>query len=322
MSAVAAAVDRWTEREACDRLALESPHGSVFCRPDFLDALDRPWELWGGPPGAGGFAALLFREADGSVARGPLPFTMYQGLLGPPESDPVPSHRRIRAHLDGVAALLDGLASQGALSFCLHPRFDDLRPLSWFNYDRPDQGAFAIEVRYTGLIELDPARGIEGLLADSRAARRQEYRKASSRFEVRASVDLELLDELHDRTFRRQGIGRPERQRALLRSIAAAALRSGFGELLVAWTPDGRPASAVLALFDQCSGYYLVAANDPEFRASGSSTLLFVAAADRCLARGVTTLDVVGMNSPGRGDFKASFGARAVPYYQAHWCRP
>jgi len=323
MTTVAVGVSSWTDPKAWARFVDGSPQGSVFCRPEMLTALDRRVEIVrvgeGDQPRA---AAVLFRDATGALERSPLPFCLYQGVLLPPETAAMPAHRRVHEVVEAVAALLEGLEGAERLAFCLHHTFPDLRPFSWFHYHAPEAGQFRIDVRYTGLIAVDPAGGPESVLAHARSVRRQEYRKASARFEVAPSTDLDLLDDLHQRTFDRQGMGRPPGEPALLRSMARAAIAGGFGELLVARDDGGNPAAAVLFLYDRGTAYYLVAANDPAYRSAGVSTLLLLAGIERGLARGVRSIDVVGMNSPARGDFKASFGAVPVPYYVVTWERP
>lgn len=316
-----AAVERWTDRDGWDRLVAASPQGSIFCRSALLDALDVGWEAWV-LPGASGprAAAVLFRDHAGVVQRAPLPFCLYQGIVLPPTD--APAHRRVPEQVDAVTGLLAGLESESRLSWCLHPGFEDLRPVSWFHHHEPARGTFRIDLRYTGIIDCDAGSGLEGVLAGSRSVRRQELRKASARFTVAGSHDLDLLDRLHALTFARQGLERSARETRLLRSIAAAALRDGFGEILVAWDGDGTPAGAVLFLFDETTAYYLVAANDPEFRSAGVSTLLFLSGVDRGIARGVRRVDVVGMNSPSRGDFKTSFGAVPAGYHVVTWEAP
>lgn len=310
-----------TDRTSWNRYVAASPQGSVFCRAELLDALDLTWEVRSSGGGdAPEAAALVLRDA-GVVVRAPVPFCLYQGILLPSRPDEA-SHRRVRRELEAVSALLDGLSGEARLSWCLHPSLTDIRALSWFHYHEPELGQFRVEVRYTGIIALDPVAGLDGVLAGSRTVRRQEYRKASARFRVEVSNDLDLLDGLHRRTFDRQGIVRSDREGRLLRSIAAAALEHGFGELLVAYDHDSTAAGAVLYLFDETSAYYLVAANHPDFRSTGVSTLLFLSGAERAMARGLTSLDAVGLNSPSRGDFKTSFGAVPTPYYVATWERP
>ncbi len=310
------------DRTAWNQYVSASPQGSVFGRVELLDALDVSWEVRsvGGAVDCPEAAALVLRDA-GTAVRAPVPFCLYQGIFLPHRPDEAP-HRKVRRELEAVGSLLDGLSGEARLSWCLHPSLTDIRALSWFHYHEPELGQFRIDVRYTGIIALDPGTGLDGVLAGARTVRRQEYRKAATRFRVEPSEDLDLLDGLHRRTFDRQGIVRSEREGRLLRSITAAALEHGFGELLVAFDGDGTAAGAVLFLFDQTSAYYLVAANDPDYRSAGVSTLLFLSGAERALARGLTALDVVGLNSPSRGDFKTSFGAVPTPYYVATWERP
>jgi lipid II:glycine glycyltransferase (peptidoglycan interpeptide bridge formation enzyme) len=104
--------------------------------------------------------------------------------------------------------------------------------------------------------------------------------------------------------------------------VTEAALRHGFGELLVARSADGSAAGAAVFLYDNHTAYYLVAANDPAYRNAGVSTFLFLSGVAAGIRRGVRSIDVVGMNSPSRGDFKTSFGAEPIPYFIANWERP
>jgi GNAT superfamily N-acetyltransferase len=316
MTAATSLIASPVDRDRWDRVVADSPQGSVFTRSAFLDALDVEWSVAGEEFGV---EAVILREPTGAIARAPLPFTQYQGVLLAGEG---PGVRRGGRELDRVEALLASLEGEGRMSWCLHPAFTDVRPFSWFHYHAPERGQFRVEVRYSGLIAVDPTAGLESVLRGARSVRRQEYRRAAARFQVGPVADLDLLDDLHQRTFARQGLARPEREVRLLRRIATAALRYRFGELIAAFDDGGRPAGAVLFLFDERSAYYLVAATDPELRSTGVATLLFLAGAERAIARGVRTIDVVGMNSPGRGDFKASLGAIPVPYYQVHWDRP
>lgn len=323
MSVATAVVERWTDRAEWDRLVADSPQGSVFCRSGLLDALDVEWEAWvlPGPTGPRA-AALLFRDQEGAIQKAPLPFCLYQGILLPSALAAAPPHRAVHDALEAVDELIQGLAAQRRMSWCLHPSFNDVRPLSWFHHHDPGAGLFRLDVRYTGIVALEPGRSLDGILAGARSVRRQEFRKAAERFRVEPSADLDLLDRLHGLTFARQGLERTGRERRLLAAIAAAALRHGFGEVLVARDGDGNAAGAVLFLYDRRTAYYLVAANDPVFRSAGVSTLLFLRGVERGIERGVERVDVVGMNSPSRGDFKTSFGALPTPYFVAHWDAP
>ncbi len=324
MTITAVEVSPWTDRAGWARFVAQSPQGSVFLRPELLDALDVEWMPWRltGAHDETRAAAIVLVDRNGSVARSPLPFCLYQGVLLPAAAAPGPTHSRVHESLEATTALLSGMAGRERMSWCLHPSFADLRAFSWFHYHEPTLGRFQLDLRYTGLIPVDPSDGLEAVLAGARSVRRREYRKASERFRVEPSDDLDLLDQLHEATFARQGVARDDRERHLLRTLTNAALTHGFGDLFVARTADGSAAGAAVFLYDEHTAYYLVAANDPAFRNGGVSTLLFLSGVAAGLRRGVRAIDVVGMNSPARGDFKTSFGAGPVPYFVANWERP
>jgi len=70
---------------------------------------------------------------------------------------------------------------------------------------------------------------------------------------------------------------------------------------------------------DKNTGYYLFGANDPTYRASGSSSYLLLENIHRCKEKRLKLIDFVGVNSPNRADFKVSFNADVVPYFIVSW---
>ena len=92
--------------------------------------------------------------------------------------------------------------------------------------------------------------------------------------------------------------------------------------MLVAYTADGAPASASLFLWDQRTGYYVFGASDPAYRSTGAATVVMVESLWHAIERGLSQIDFCGINSPQRGDFKTSFGAAPVPYFDIFWSRP
>jgi lipid II:glycine glycyltransferase (peptidoglycan interpeptide bridge formation enzyme) len=81
-------------------------------------------------------------------------------------------------------------------------------------------------------------------------------------------------------------------------------------------------ASTALFLHDADTAYYLFGANEPALRATGVSTLLLFDAMEQCREQGLLLLDMVGVNSPQRGDYKTSFGAELRSYFLVDWERP
>lgn len=307
-----------------DSFVSSSPQGSIFCRTAFLNALGVEYDVWfveeNGRPQAG---AVILRR-DNEPLDAPYGFTMYQGILFAGHSRTLPPHRRPNWTLEVMKTLLTGLSARyKQLSFCLHYALDDLRGFQWFHYHEPQLGQFKFDLYYTGLVDLAASLDFETYLETIRKTRRYEYRNACRKgLTVEVSQDIETLDHLHRLTFERQGLERSEEESRLLRAITAAALTHGFGELLISRNAGGETASATLFLYDERCGYYLFGANHPAHRSTNSGTFLLLENIRRCQAHELKWVDMCGINSPNRGDFKASFNAAPVPYFVVTWESP
>jgi hypothetical protein len=305
------------EKTHWDSFVSTSPQGNIFCCTKFLDALLDEYELFTlTENGEIILGAVVMRRGDISL-KAPYPLTMYQGALCSRKYDELPYHKRPRWLLEFLNLLFMELESRyKRISFSLFHTFDDIRPFQWFHYHEPALGTFSIVPRYTGILDLAGIHDFEKYLAQVRTVRRQEYNKAlRDGFTVELTDDIELLNRLHGETFERQGISRSHEEERLVLNISKAALESSFGELLVCRDRYGIPASATLFLFDHRYGYYHFGANAPEFRKSGAGTLLLMENIRRCIDKNLAGVDFVGINSPNRGDFKTSFNARPVVYF-------
>jgi hypothetical protein len=312
-----------TDKQKWDAFVRASPQGHIFCQSRFLDALADDYELVAVEEGGRITIGAVVMLRSGVALQVPYPLTMYQGVLCCAESEQMPYHRRCAWLLERIEFLLSAMASRrNRISLCLSYHFEDIRGFQWFNYHTPDRGTFAVNVSYTGLLRLSTIPDFDSFLAQVRTVRRQEYRRGlEQELTIEPSVDVQLLNMLHAATFMRQGITRsPEDERLLLR-ISTAAVQAGFGELLVCRVKGGQPISATLFLYDDRCAYYYIGANDPEYRKTGAGTVLVTENIRRAFDRRLAAVDFVGINSPGRGDFKTSFNARPVPYYILDYTR-
>ena len=315
------ALRQCTDKRVWDRIVESSPQGNIFCDSRFLDSLGEEYDLFlVEEDGRAKLGAVVLKRA-GQPLPAPHPFTLYQGCLFDEASTSLPHHSRAKWSLDVTTFLLGELERRyHRLSFCLHHTVSDLRSFQWFHYHEPQRGQFRIDLRYTGLLDLAGIPDFEAYLLTIRKVRRYEYRRAlSDGLVIEESNDLETLRRLYHLTFERQGIEQSPKDEGLMLRIAEAALRHGFGHLLLCKAPKGVIASATLFLYDQHTGYYLVAANDPEYRKSDTGTYLMLENIRRCKEAGVREIDFVGINSPNRGDFKTSFNAAPVPYFVVDW---
>ncbi len=310
------------DKNVWDEFVENSPQDNVFCRTAFLDALGKPYDLWllteKNRPIAG---AILLKDRQGSVLKSPHPFSMYHGVLLDRHIADMPTHRRVGEAQEVFSRMLLRLEqSYDRWSFCLHPNLEDLRAFSWHHYHEPDLGKARIDLYYTGQIHVD---NFEKYLGAIRPCKRREYRLAQKKgMLAETSDDLVLLADLYRSTFQRQGLDKSDEDLHLMTSIARSAIEKGFGELLLARLPNGTVVSAALFLHDTHTGYYLIGANHPDYRNTYGGIFIVLESIRRCHERGLKIVDVCGINSPNRGDFKISLNAIPKPYFVVDWMRP
>lgn len=314
-----------TDKRTWDAFVRSSPQRNVFCMSSFIEACGEDHAfVFVQSDGEPMLGAILFPEKNGRLRGSPRPFTMYQGVLFSGVLDTLKPHTRAGKQLQLTEFLLAELERTYVnLEFCLHPSFPDIRSFSWFHYHEREKGMFQTTVGYTGLVDLNGIDDMESFLGMIRTTRRQEARGAAAKgWHIEESGDVALLDDLHQRTFDRQQTERPQEAGTLVRSVAKRAIEEGFGEILLSKNDRGDVASAVLYLFDDRCGYYLIGANDPAFRKDACGSMLVTEAVMRCKKRGCASFDVVGINSPARGDYKTSFNAVPLAYYTVRWEKP
>jgi GNAT superfamily N-acetyltransferase len=313
-----------SNKQRWDNFVDLAPQGNIFCTTAFLDALGEDYDLVLIDENNQLKMGAIILKQSGTPIRAPYPFTLYHGILFDNSIYEMPRHRRAKKILEITEYLLKNLSEcYNRISFCLHYNVDDLRSFQWFNYHNPEKGQFLITLRYTGILDLATWSSFDQYLLNIRTVRRQEYNKLkSSGFILESSDDIGILDQLHSKTFARQGIERKEEEVRLLGSITGTALANEYGRLLVCKSPEGIPISATVFLYDNRCAYYMFAATDPEYRKTGCGSYLMLENIRKCMEKGVVKVDMVGINSPRRGDFKTSFNAVQVPYFIVHWEKP
>lgn len=260
-------------------------------------------------------AAALIVNPDDSEFRAPYPFSLYQGIALAPL--PVRGYSAVSRRLKIISGLADEL-SRGYPhhSLCLHPSLTDLRGFQWCNYHTPEKGTYELSLYYTGIIRLDKFSSFEDFLSSIRTARRQDVKKAEKAgLRIGPSNDVDEFIRLYGLTFSRQGIASDDSHLNRVRRIMHSVLNTGLGQMLVARNSAGQAASAIVTANDPNCAYYLFGATDPSFRSYGANSALLLHVIQDAFLSGKKSFDMVGVNSPQRGDFKTSFNAEPIPFF-------
>ena len=316
-------VSLFLDKKRWDSFIDSSPQGNIFVTSNFIESLLDKYYLWTVSKDNEILCGAIIIKNGNKLNVGQYPYTMYQGIMFSTHLLDLPFHKRIVTQSELVKVLINRLTDKyRCVSLCIHHNFEDLREIQWHNYHSPELGQFQIGLRYTGIVELNKYKSFDDYLSQISVNRFYKYKKAKTELTLKETKDIEILDRLHNLTFKRQGIKRSTKEKKLLRSITSSALKFKYGRLYICTNKNNIPMSATLFLYYKQTAYYLFGANHPKYRQSNSGTFLMLENIRIALEEGYKFIDMCGINSPNRGDFKISLNAKPIAYYIATWKQP
>lgn len=301
---------RITDLNVWRSLLARSPQGTRFLDPDFLALFDVPYRLYG-----------LFR-GDICIMGLPvideqsLPWCYRQGPIFYDEISKGGGAKTIQYEIDLAELAVTELAKvEPHFHFSLSPDLWDVRGYDWAHYHDPQKPRCQLVPRYTAILSLV---GIEpkDIRTGSRSARRQEERYATEREGLTSHIDgtVEQLFALYCETFARQSAAVSDREAALFTPYIQYFLDQGCGHILAVRDPTG-VAVAMAFVFEDIDGVWhvpIIGTGDSRY----GGTLLYYDIVDFAISHGGKAVDFDGANSPKRGYFKHSLGAKPALYFE------
>lgn len=186
-----------------------------------------------------------------------------------------------------------------------HYSVKDIRPFVW--------GKYRVITRFSYLVDLsNPDEFHERF--ESRT--KYEIRKAEkNKIEIVSEDNILQFNALHRLTFERQNRKCPIPD-GVVQSLYDALKERENVHLLFAKDADGCYTSSVFIMTDRNKAYYLMGANHPDFRGTGSGTLLLWETMKRLHEEGIREFDLYGANTPSISFFKRGFGGRIETYFR------
>ena len=302
------------DKELWDNFVEASPQGTIFSKTAYLDCLNEKYSInlvKKGDHLAGG--TVILEDEHQKPLAAPYPFTPYQGVLCRSlDRDVV--YDKNEEEYDVSEVIINHLIEiYGSVSLMHSPWLNDVRPFLWKNYHTPEQGKFDVSVWYSAIVDFKNL-SFDEYLMKTRKSRRREYAKRD-KCVIEESDNVELLCELQAKTLARQNVQMAESVKQLAIYISKGALAKQFGRVTVCKI-DGVIVSAYLLIYDSKRGYAVLNGNDPEFRSSGSGTIITLDNMSYVMnEKKLTQYDFLGANSPARGDYKISYNSQLLPHF-------
>lgn len=304
-----------------DSFIATSPHGTPFVDSQFITLLDVKYHAYYCCKGKEKIAALLLLVDESESQIIGHHDVIHDGIMhrNTDHLNRAQQHSELFAAQEYIAEYLAEHYTHVNLK--LHPKIKDIRAFLWVNYHN-DGPMFAAVPRYTSILELDEFSTTEVELeqsdnySNSSVSRRQEIRYGIKKgVTLQPSQDFDLFAQYYGLTMARQGIEVNGRQLSSLAQRIKSLAEQGLLCMYQAQTQDQKIGSFATYLIHQDTAYYFYGANHPEMRDSHTGTAVLWQAFPLLAQKGISRLDLEGINSPQRGWFKLSFGGNIEPYF-------
>lgn len=295
---------------AANELWRNSPHATIFTRPDVLVRFFGDVHWWGASK-KGRLLAAWPVPLDVTGRPTTSGWFYFVGPLWDDSIFPPNPHRSLSATVPIYTGLIDALVmNYGGFSSSLPPPQTDVRAFSWWRYE---EGApVDIRPRYSARLGGLTSRSFDDVLSGMRQVRRYEMRRNLSDEPLEWSSYIEPA-ELTSVYLQRVPVD--EEKTLIDARRLLAIIESGDGFTSVARDAEGKVVAVIAVLCDASMGNVVVNSVTDTWRASGVSVHNTLRALKHARQLGLDDFDFNGANSPARGDDKHSYGAKPILYF-------
>ena len=279
----------------------------------------QPWYLDASCVG-GTWDALVVQKGEAIVAvwpyflkkKGPWQYVAMPQLTRQMGPYLLPAYRTARHETGLLEQLIAQLPPLAALEQDFNYTITNWLPFHWQGFRQTTRYSYTLNIKDLDVVWKNMASDY----------RNQKIGKAAKRVQVQLGGSLLEFQRVHDRSYARQGLPAPV-STLFLERLDAALASHGQRELFFARDRETDAVHSVAYLvWDAQSAYYLLAGDDPQYRASGAGILLAweaVRYAHRVLQ--VPVFDFAGSMLRPIERVRRHFGAVQQPYFrlQKEW---
>lgn len=193
--------------------------------------------------------------------------------------------------------------------------FVDTRPFLWFNYGKVKEKKFQITPCYTSIIDID-FKNKEEIFNEIDDVKKRDIKKVLSDkdYKVSDKINLTLLRQFYEKTMKKNN-GKFDKN-AFNKIFDFIEKQNNKGKVIQVTTYYlEKPIYSVLFLNDDTSSCYLYGSGDVRIKNRYAGPLALWKAIEISLDAKLSYVDLEGINSPYRGEYKLNFGGNIQNYY-------
>ena len=294
-----------SESEVWNEFVNASPHGAIFNKTFYLDALEVNYRILVAYNKQGIQGGIILSQDKWGYHTNPI-LCKYLGVLfntfdGSPYK--VESKQR-----DVQRSLLVKLSELNSFEFSFHPEYKNWLPCYSQGYQQSS--------RITYRIDLSKLSGDQDLLENMSSRLRNKITKAlrESEFKVEHNEDSSVMFPIMERTYARQKIKMPV-DRGRLSQLMEVLQSNSALQMIVSKDGQGK-VGAILGLFyDQNAAYLILNGVADELNERGINEVLIYEGICWARSKGLRYFDFEGSMMPSIESFYRQFGGEMIPYF-------
>ena len=200
-------------------------------------------------------------------------------------------------------------------NFNLPLNFLDTRPFLWFNYGEEIKKKFLVTPQYTSIINIKNKNKDE-VFSEIDDVKKRDIKKViqDKKYTVSNQINLNLIKEFYINTMRKNKGTFDEYAFAKIINFMKTQVNKDKVIQTTTFYME-KPIYSVIFLNDKKSSCYLYGSGDINIKNRYAGTLALWKAIEQTINKKLDFIDLEGINSPYRGEYKQNFGGLTKEYF-------
>lgn len=290
-----------------------SPQKNIFCTKDILKFFFDDLDLYtvNKNDKIKSFIYLL-KNKDSKIISEPL---IYSGILNQPQLGMKLARYNNELFRINEIIINEIISNYSKVNFNLPIDFIDTRPFLWFNYEKKDKKFFSVTPRYTSIININ-FKNKDEVFGEIDDVKKRDIKNSlqNKKYRVSDEINLDLIKNFYINTMKKNnGVYNKYFFDKIFNFIKIQINKKKIIQATTFY--DEKPIYSVLFLTDETSGCYLYGSGDVNIKNRYAGSLSLWKAIDQSIGKRLKYIDLEGINSPHRGEFKINFGGKIKEYF-------
>ena len=257
----------------------------------------------------------LIKDNDNKVMSEPF---IYSGIINHPKL--LMNNSRYNNEVFKINDLIvkEILTSYKCINFNLPLEFLDTRPFLWYNYGYHDRKRFQVTPCYTSIINIE-AKEKNLIFNGIDDVKRRDIRKVinDDKYQVSNKINLDLIQNFYIETMKKnKGTFNYSAFKKIFKFIETQSKEDKIIQSTTYYLE--KPIYSVLFLNDDSSSCYLYGSGDINTKNRYAGSLSLWKAIEQSIEKKLSYIDLEGINSPFRGEYKLNFGGNVQVYFNVN----